>query len=94
MVRAAQECTAVARAKGIRLPFPDPAARVKEVAGKTATNRSSMLQDILRGAQTECNAINGAIAEEGKRLGIPTPVNDILWLLVQASVHYNRSVLQ
>jgi 2-dehydropantoate 2-reductase len=91
MTRAAEECAAVARARGIRLPFADPAARVKEVAEKTAANKSSMLQDILRGAQTECDAINGAIVGEGRRLGIPTPVNDFLWQLVQAAVHQNRS---
>jgi 2-dehydropantoate 2-reductase len=91
MIRAAMECAAIARAKGIQLPFADAAARVREVAEKTATNQSSMLQDILRGARTECDAINGAIVAEGRRLGIPTPVNEILWQLVQAAVHQNRS---
>jgi 2-dehydropantoate 2-reductase len=91
MIRAAIECAAIAHAKGIHLPFADPAARVRDVAEKTATNQSSMLQDILRGARTECDAINGAIVSEGRRLGIPTPVNEILWQLVQAAVHQNRS---
>ncbi len=94
MIRAAKECAAIAGAKGIVLPFADPAARVREVAEKTATNQSSMLQDILRGAPTECDAINGAIVSEGRRLGIPTPVNDILWQLVQAAGHQNRSFLR
>jgi len=94
MVRAATECAVIARAKGIQLPFPDAAARVKEVAEKTAANQSSMLQDVLRGARTECDAINGAIVAEGRRLGIPTPVNDILWQLVQAAVHQSRSSLR
>ena len=69
MVRAAMECAAVARAKGIGLPFPDPALHVKEVAERTAANKSSMLQDILRGAPTECDAINGAVVREGRRVG-------------------------
>jgi 2-dehydropantoate 2-reductase len=85
MARAAEECAAVAHAKGIRLPFSDPAGRVKEVAKQTAANKSSMLQDILRGAPTECDAINGAVAREGRRLGEPSPVNDILWQLVRAA---------
>jgi 2-dehydropantoate 2-reductase len=93
MIRAAKECAAIAGAKGIVLPFADPAVQVREVAERTATNQSSMLQDILRGAQTECNVINGAIVSEGRRLGIPTPVNDILWQLVQAAGHQNRSNL-
>jgi 2-dehydropantoate 2-reductase len=91
MIRAAAECAAVACARGITLPFPDPAVRVREVAARTATNKSSMLQDILRGAPTECDAINGAVVCEGRRLGIPTPVNEVLWQLVQAAVYQNRS---
>jgi 2-dehydropantoate 2-reductase len=91
MIKAATECASVAEKKDIQLPFSDPAARVREVAEKTALNLSSMLQDVLRGARTECDAINGAIAAEGERLGVPTPVNNTLWRLVQAAVHLNRS---
>jgi 2-dehydropantoate 2-reductase len=94
MIRAAEECAAVARGKGIELSFSSPAARVIEVAEKTAVNLSSMLQDVRRGARTECGAINGAVSAEGKRLGIPTPVNETLWRLLQAATHYNRSVAQ
>jgi len=56
------------------------------VARRTAGNRSSMLQDILRGAPTEIDAINGAVAEAGERLQVPTPVNRTLWRLVRAAV--------
>jgi 2-dehydropantoate 2-reductase len=91
MVRAALECAAVAQMRGIRLPYSDPETHVKEVAERTADNASSMLQDILRGAPTECDAINGAVATEGRRLGVPTPVNDILWQLMKAAVQTNRS---
>jgi 2-dehydropantoate 2-reductase len=84
MIRAAQECACVAQARGIRLPFSDPGGRVREVAEFTAKNQSSMLQDILRGAPTECDAINGTVVREGKNLGVPTPVNEILWHLVRA----------
>lgn len=94
MAKAAMECAAVANAKGIRLPFPDPSARVREVAERTATNQSSMLQDILRRSPTECDAINGAVALEGKRLNVPTPVNELLWQLIRAAVQRNRSDLE
>jgi 2-dehydropantoate 2-reductase len=90
MVRATQECAAVAGARGVLLPFPDPVVRVKEVAERTAVNKSSMLQDVLRGAPTECDAINGAVVGEGMRLGIATPVNEVLWRLMRAAVQ-NRS---
>lgn len=86
--RAAAECAAVAWAKGIVLPFDDPVAHVRAVARRTATNTSSMLQDILRGAPTEIEAINGAVAREGERLYVPTPVNETLWRLIRALVNH------
>ena len=86
MERAAAECAAVAQAKGITLPFADAAAQVCEMARRTASNRSSMFQDVLRGAPTEIDAINGAVAREGQRLGRPVPVNEVLWRLVKAMV--------
>jgi len=83
MRRAALECASVADAGGIVLPFADAAARVTEVARKTAKNRSSMFQDILRGCPTEIDAINGAVVREGTRLQVPTPVNEALWQAIK-----------
>ncbi len=77
LVRAAREVGAVAAARGIHLD--DPAALALRVAADTAENRSSMLQDVDRGAPTEIDALNGAVLMEGARLGVPTPVNESLW---------------
>ena len=77
------EAQEVARAKGIRIPYPDPFSRVNEVCRATADNISSMLQDVLHNKATEVEFINGAIVREGESLGIPTPVNQTLTLLVQ-----------
>lgn len=84
MASLAQETAAVAAAQGIELPFADVAAVAENVARRTAANRSSMLQDIERGAPTEIDAICGAIAQCGEQLGVPTPVNRTLWLLIGA----------
>ena len=54
------------------------------MAVATGQNQSSMLQDVLRGSPTEIAVINGAIVREGERLGVATPVNRTLTLLVQA----------
>ena len=42
-----------------------------------------MLQDVAAHRRTEIEFINGAIVHEGRRLGIPTPVNEVLSLLVE-----------
>jgi 2-dehydropantoate 2-reductase len=86
MATLARETAAVAQALGIDLPYTDPVQAVMEVARKTAANRSSMFQDILRGAPTEIDAICGAIARSGEAVGVPTPVNQAMWLLVKAAV--------
>lgn len=80
---AVTEAVAVAAAAGIRLPYPDPVAKVAAVAEATASNRSSLLQDLRAGRPTEIDVINGAIVREGERLGIATPVNRTLTLLVK-----------
>ncbi len=84
MERAVAEAVAVAQVKGITLPYPDPQRRVREVAVATGANRSSMLQDVLRGSTTEIGVINGAVVREARRLGLPAPVNELLTDLVRA----------
>lgn len=77
-----EEACSVAAAKGIRFEVSDPLEHTRAIARKTAANRSSMLQDILAKRRTEISVINGAIVQEGKKLGIPTPVNAVLTNLV------------
>ncbi len=86
MADVASEVARVAEAKGVRLPFPDPVAAAEDVARRTATNRSSMWQDVRRGAPTEIDAICGAIVRAGDELNVATPLNRSLWLLVRALV--------
>jgi 2-dehydropantoate 2-reductase len=83
-VAAAGEAQAVARAAGLSLSG-DPAARLAQVCTATAANRSSMLQDILAGKQTEIEAMNAQVAARGRALGVPTPVNDLLTQLLKAA---------
>ncbi|MGI6257776.1 MAG: ketopantoate reductase family protein [Anaerovoracaceae bacterium] len=87
MDMAVLEGEAVARAKGVAVGETHPAITATEhirvVAQATSANRSSMLQDILGGKKTEIETINGAIVDEGKRLGVPTPVNLVLMQLIR-----------
>jgi 2-dehydropantoate 2-reductase len=80
------EAATVAEALGIQLPFDDPVGAVEDVARRTAANRSSMFQDMRRGAPTEIEAICGAVVRAGEQSGVPTPVNWAMLHLVRASV--------
>ncbi|MFP3853416.1 MAG: ketopantoate reductase family protein [Anaerolineales bacterium] len=81
---AVREVQAVAEALGIDLPQADPVAATMNVTERTAQNRSSMLQDLARGAPTEIEAICGQVVSHGHQAGVPTPVNELLWRLVRS----------
>ena len=84
MGKLASEVAGVARAENIQLPFDDPIAMAEDVARKTAANRSSMLQDVLRNAPTEIDAICGVVVTTAQRHKIDTPANWACWNLVKA----------
>lgn len=84
MGRLALEVAQVASAENISLPFDDPVEAAEEVARKTATNRSSMLQDVLRNAPTEIDAICGAVVRNAQKHEMDAPVNRVCWALVKA----------
>jgi 2-dehydropantoate 2-reductase len=82
----ARETAEVAEAEHVNLPFNNPVDAAEEVARKTAGNYSSMFQDVLRGAVTEIDAINGAVMKRGQKHGIKTPYNKACWTMVRAAV--------
>lgn len=65
----------------------DPVEHTKEIARLTAGNRSSMLQDVMRKRVTEIDVLNGAIVDEGRKLGVPTPVNAVITDLIKVKHH-------
>ncbi len=80
----ARETANIAHAENIFLPFDDPVAKTEDVALKTAENTSSMLQDVLRGAPTEIDAICGAVVRMAEKHKIGAPVNWTCWQLVKS----------
>lgn len=77
------ETVAVASAGGVDLDRDRILATIDKALREHAHHKASMLQDREHGRQTEIESINGAIAREGKRLGVPTPVCDTLSDLVR-----------
>jgi len=80
----AEEAVAVARALGIRLDVGEPLAHIRQLGGRIAGARPSMLLDHLARRRSEIDVINGSIPREGAKVGVPTPVNDTVVALVKA----------
>lgn len=90
---AVTEAVRIAKRKRIKLIYDDPLAKVEAVCEATATNISSMLQDVSRKKRTEIDFINGVIVRQGQELGIPVPVNALLVDLVKTiEASYNLTI--
>ncbi|WP_406622682.1 ketopantoate reductase family protein [Acidovorax sp. SDU_ACID1] len=76
------ECLAVARADGVKIPG-DIHAAVRGIVATMPGQRSSTAQDLARGRPTEIEHLNGYVARRGAALGVPTPVNRAMRVLVR-----------
>ena len=64
-------------------PVDDATSSVEAVCRATASNISSMLQDVLRQKRTEIDAINGAIVNEARKAGIEARVSETIMYIVK-----------
>jgi len=80
------EGEAVARKLGIQL-HGDARQLVQKGANAPGKHRASMLQDVLAKRQTEVDFMNGAIVQQGEKIGVPTPLNKALWELIKGLEH-------
>ena len=78
------ECVAVAGEEGHRFNEGEILEFVRSVAEMTATNSSSMLQDVLRGRSTEIDSINGYVLGRAAKHALEAPANDMLYSLVKS----------
>lgn len=76
------ECLAVADKAGI-VPVGNVWEKVEQIPHTMPGQMSSTAQDLQRGRPTEINHLNGCIARRGGELGVPTPVNHVLFTLVK-----------
>jgi 2-dehydropantoate 2-reductase len=77
-----QEGESVARALGITL-HGDAREMSAEGARAPGKRNVSMLLDVLARRRTEVDFVNGAIADQGEKLGVPVPLNRAMWQLVK-----------
>ncbi|MBS0466269.1 MAG: ketopantoate reductase family protein [Proteobacteria bacterium] len=76
------ECLAVAQADGVQIPG-DIHAAVRGIAQSMPAQLSSTAQDLARGHPSEIAHLNGYVAQRGAALGVATPVNRALLVLVR-----------
>lgn len=86
------EVCAVANAKSVPEDYEDLRAYIHFTLYNNG-HYTSMCRDVHDRRPTEIDAINGAVVREGKRLGIPTPVNETLTHLVRLiENHYGEQL--
>jgi 2-dehydropantoate 2-reductase len=76
------EALAVCEKTGITLTRR-PREAVEEAIAEAYEHKPSMLQDVLAHRETEIDALNGGIADQGRRVGVPTPLHDCMVALVK-----------
>lgn len=91
---AVQEGMDVAAAAGVKLTYSNP-MDVLELArtGLPYDFKPSILQSLEKHRPTEVGVINGAVVTQGKKYGVPTPVNETLQALVGGVERYIREYL-
>lgn len=82
--RLVYEAVEVAEADGTYFDRRDALEMVKKVCINAGEGYSSMYQDRQRRVEMEIDAINGAIVEQAKLYGVPTPYNTLIVNLIHA----------
>lgn len=83
MKRLLDEGLSVAKAQGVELIHPDLYEVLFDTCEKSASNLSSMLQDILNEMATEIDAQNGAICRYAEEHGISVPTHRTMVELIK-----------
>ena len=74
----------IARMEGIQLQDDEYLVNsLREVLVHTGSNYCSMLQDVRAGRPTEIEILNAEICRRGERLGVPTPLNQLMTSLIR-----------
>lgn len=84
MEQAMQEVVAVARKVGVVLSQQDIQNWYDIFEGLGEQSKTSTLQDIEAGRKTEIDLFSGKVCSLGEKHGVPTPLNDILWRMINA----------
>ena len=82
VTRAVQEAVTVARACGVSIS-DDIIAHILNIPAMMPNQMSSTAQDLARGKPSEIDFLNGYVVRKGAELGIATPTNQALQVMVK-----------
>jgi 2-dehydropantoate 2-reductase len=80
---ACREVLPIASREGITLTEEDIAGFIPIFKQLAPDSKTSMLQDVEAGRKTEVESFALAVIALGKKHGIPTPVNDVLYYMIR-----------
>ena len=80
------EGVAIADALAITLDG-DPEELIDHARDVAYNHKASMFQDVLARRPTEVAALNGGLVQFGEQTGIPTPLNQAIWSLMEGLEH-------
>lgn len=89
----ALEVAEVGAGHGVVLDMVNVYSNIELACSKHKNHKPSMLQDLLAGKRTEVDALNGAVVEQAKRVGIEAPMNSMLktMILLAENSHSSQS---
>jgi len=86
---AVQEAVMVARASGVSMP-EDILEQILKIPAAMPNQMSSTAQDVARGKPSEIDFLNGYVVRKGAELGVPTPTNHALQVMVKLAERRNE----
>lgn len=90
MVSAMKEVIALSDKKGVNLDEKSILEFDNIIRSLSPEGKTSMLQDIEAGRKTEVEMFGGTVCELGKKYGIETPVNDMLFKMIRTIEQMNK----
>ena len=88
----AREVQRVGAAEGVTISQEDIEEMIRRVTALRDHGKTSMLQDVLAGRETENRYFAGAVSRLGKLHSIPTPLSDFMAIMLEAKRSARASV--
>ncbi len=77
------ETREVAKADGVDVSENECLEMFNRIVDSRQTNKSSMAFDVIKSRKTEIDFISGAVSKLGKKYGVKTPLNDLMYNIIK-----------